>query len=85
VTDRGWALECLTTCYSVGASGTVFSQGEARISASATDGVLIEAGNTATQTFDTTSALALDVVATWGTASNSNTCTCTNLIVEAVG
>lgn len=85
VTNRGWVLECLVTCYSVGASGTAFSQGEARISTSATDGVLIDATNAATKTIDTTSALALDVVAMWGTARNSNTITCTNLIVEAVG
>ena len=77
-------FESLITCRTTGAGGTVFSQGEFRYFTSAVAMVGNDAVATAATTLDTTASNAIDFTATWGTASSSNTITCTNFIIEVL-
>lgn len=81
-TNKLIQLDAIITCRTAGASGTVLGQATFEEFGSSPDsnGVV----NTTTSTIDTTSAQTLDVTAQWGTASASNTITCTNLVVEAI-
>lgn len=82
-TNRLWSLECELTCRTVGSSGTVFGQGMARLFTN-TGVTVLEMSNTAVDTVNTTSANAVDLTATWGTADAANTITCTNLVIEHI-
>ena len=73
------------TCRTVGASGTIFTQGEYReASTSPSSFNLFALSNTATTTIDTTASQALSVTAQWGTASASNTISMTNFTMEVL-
>lgn len=85
VTNRGWKLDVIITCRSVGGSGTTFTQGTLVLATGGSDSVSWDLENTATDTIDTTVTQAIDVMSTFGTASGSNTVTCTNLVIEALG
>lgn len=79
-TNKMWLAEGTITCRTTGASGTVFGQGYyAEFHPSGTTDSMV---NTGTNTIDTTVPQAVSVTAQWGTASPSNTITCTNLTVE---
>lgn len=81
-TNKLIKLESMITCRTAGASGTVLGQATFEEYGTTPDsnGVV----NTSTSTVDTTSALTIDVTAQWGTASASNTITCTNLVIEVL-
>lgn len=69
------------TCRTTGVSGTSFIQGYTVRFASSGTGYS-EMKNTATTTINTTTTQAIDVTATWGTASASNSITSTNATIE---
>lgn len=77
-----WSAKASIDCRTAGASGTVFGQGMAMYYTSATGIAGIASPNTTTSTVDTTATQAIDATATWGTASASNTITCTNFKVK---
>ena len=81
---RGFEFECLITCRTTGAGGTVFGQGDFQYNSAVTTGNIIDAPDTATVAVDTTGSDTLDVTATWGTASASNTITGTNVTIEVL-
>jgi hypothetical protein len=79
-TNALWMVDSIITCRTTGGSGTVFAQG-----------IFEEYGttknqhsmvNTTTTTLSTTSSQAMTLTAQWGTASASNTISCTNLTME---
>ena len=74
--------EAMITCRTAGASGTVFGQGLVFYYTSSTGLSGIATPNTTTSTIDTTASQTLDVTFTWGTASASNTITCTNTLIK---
>ena len=77
VTNVPWKLEALIVCRSIGTSGTLFTQGTVHgISGTAGVSVVpIPASAPAAVTVDTTASKTLDLGATWGTSSASNTIT----------
>ena len=79
-TDDGFVLDALLTCRTVGATGTIFSQGSFQELIVA--GNIMDMANTAAATIDTTGTLAIDVTVEWGAAAAGNTITATNFIVE---
>lgn len=66
----------------VGGSGT--SQGSFQYFTAATVGANLAPVNTGSIGYDTTIAETIDVMATWGTASSSNTITATNAVIEVL-
>lgn len=82
VTNELWILDVLVSIRSIGSSGSIFSQGVVKLTSGATTAQIEKLLNTSAATIDTTAALTIDLTATWGTASASNTITCTNLILE---
>lgn len=81
-TDTLIEIRAYITCRSTGVGGTVQSEG-----------FYLETGggsnhfgmvNTTTTSIDTTVAQAIDITVQWGTASNSNTITVSNMMVELV-
>lgn len=66
------------TCRTTGASGTVVASGLFEHD----DGTSFGLVKTTATTIDTTGALAIDVTATWGTQSASNTITCQEVTIE---
>lgn len=79
-----WTFDCDIACNSIGASGTVYAQGAFNYFSAATTSNPVQAGNSTATTIDTTASKALGLTATWGTASSSNSITCTNLTFERV-
>lgn len=86
VTNVPWRLEATATVRTVGATGTIITQGflDLGSSVSAVAHLPIPATALATVTIDTTSAKALTVGATWSANSASNTLTCHQFLVEAM-
>lgn len=84
ISNNVWKCEVLLTCRTVGGSGTVFTQGLFHYDESTHAGTSLGMANTATSTIDTTATQAISLTADWGTASSSNTITCTNLVVEVL-
>jgi hypothetical protein len=82
LTGRGWKLDVEITCYTTGASGTVWAQGIAMLFTAAGTIVHREMVKTATVTVDTTASQAVDVRADWQTSDASNSITCTNATIE---
>lgn len=82
--NNQWDLEGVITCRSVGASGTVIGQGTVSFNTSGTTAQIVQMVNTSTATVDTTIANTVDLTVQWGTASASNTITCTDFTVEAM-
>lgn len=79
-TNGGWTIDAVIACRTTGVSGTVIGQGQY----TETGGNVHQMVNTTTTTVNTTTSQAITVTAEWGTASASNTITCTNLEVEAL-
>lgn len=77
VTNGQITFEFLVTCQSVGATGTVWAQGQGLIGST-----VVQIINTTASTLDTTASQTLDITSQWGTLSVSNTITCTNLTME---
>lgn len=82
VSGKLWKLEADFVCRTNGPTGTVFGQGVVMLTTSGT--VLTSYGmvTTAAVTIDTTAQQTVDLTVTWGTASASNTITCTNAEIE---
>lgn len=78
-----WTYTGNFTCRTTGGSGTVQTQGLFAYF-NGTTPLVLNSPNTATTTIDTTASQALTLTVTWGTASASNTITCTNLSLERV-
>ena len=86
VTNVPFWVSAIIVCRAIGTSGTLFTQGIVH-GISGTVGVSVvpmPASAPAAVTVDTTSAKSLDLTATWGTSSASNTITLHNWIVEAL-
>jgi hypothetical protein len=81
VSSSTWELTMLVTCRTTGATGTVLGQGSYEIFGTAIGSFGIV--NTSVSTVDTTGTLDVAITAQWGTASSSNTITCTNFLLEA--
>lgn len=79
--NTGIVFTSVITCRTAGVTGTIFSQG----SFTQLGNTGFQLTNTSTNTINTTGTLAVNLTATWGTASMSDTLTITNLIVELVG
>jgi len=82
--NKQWTIEGIITVRTNGTGGTVIAQGQAILAISTTANQPEQMVNTGTIAVDTTTALAVSVTAQWGTASASNTITCTNLSVESM-
>jgi hypothetical protein len=80
--NRGWEIRLESVVRSLGATGTVMSQGVCRKNTSTTAAQITDLVNTAVTTLDTTIARQLAVQIQWGTAATANTITMTELIVE---
>lgn len=83
-TNWQWTFEGYITCRTVGGTGTVILQGDFYINTSATAVARYAMTATATITIDTTVTNVLDLTVTWGTASASNTITCSNFLAHAI-
>lgn len=80
--NNSWQVDSVITCRTTGSSGTVFGQGlfeEVHGS-----GLVVGSDNTATTTINTTSSLAVNLTAQWGTANAGNTITITNFVLEVM-
>lgn len=83
LTDALWRFRGRIVCRTTGATGTVFAQGEFSYKEPITGRWhTFECVSTSATTVDTTGTLAADLMATWGTASASNTITCSNFSME---
>lgn len=79
----GWTLDVDLTCRTAGASGTVFAQGQFAYTPTIGTPARASLVNTAVSSaIDFTATKLVDVTATWGTASASNTIVQTNGNVE---
>ena len=72
------------TCRTAGGTGTVFSQGTRIVEDQVLADEMVAMVNTTTSTIDTTATQALVVSVEWATSDASNTCTISNLIIEAL-
>jgi hypothetical protein len=79
IANNEWVIEGVITCRSVGGGGTVMAQGSFHEEPDNRAGLT----NLATVAVATTVSQLVDVTWEWGTASASNTITCTNLDLEA--
>lgn len=86
VANVPWRLELTSTVRTVGATGTIISQGFCDFGTTVAAVTHLPLPNTAlaTVTIDTTAAKALTVGATWSASSASNTLTCHQFLVEAM-
>lgn len=75
-------IDGLIICKAQGASGSVWGQGCFTQAGAGDDAVAMK--NTAVVTVDTTAGAVLDITATWGTSSASNTITASNILIEAI-
>lgn len=78
-----WQAQYIFTVQSTGSSGTIIGQGWTDIQTLTTT-VRYPMSNTSTVTVNTTSSNWLMGFVKWGTASSSNTITCTNAMVEQI-
>jgi Pectate lyase superfamily protein len=79
-----WHLEAKITCRTVGASGTIIAQGKFVTTNVLADSTEVLSNALSTVTVDTTVSELLDVTATFGTASASNSISATNLALETL-
>lgn len=79
-TNGEFSFNSLSTIRTIGATGTVFSQGNASL----INGSTLVVPTTATTVIDTTTTKLIDVKVQWGTANAGNTVTLTNLVVELI-
>lgn len=78
IANNQWSIIAVITCRTAGVAGTVIGQGSFREEPDNRAGM----ANLAPVVVDTTISNLVDVTWEWGTASVSNTITCTNLIAE---
>lgn len=89
VTNVPWKAEFVVVSRGIGTSGSLFCQGSVH-GISGTVGVSVvpacsgSASAPAAVTVDTTAAKTLDLCATWGTSSPSNTITCHLFLIESL-
>lgn len=81
-TNAIWEARGFVTVRSIGVSGTVAAQGFYMEGQGGPN--LFGMVNTSTVTIDTTASQTINMTVQWGTASASNTITCTNHIIEGV-
>jgi predicted RecA/RadA family phage recombinase len=81
-TNNGWLVDVVLTCRTTGGSGTVIAQGI--FTENHALGGRHDMESTGTTTINTTTSQAITLTAQWGTASASNTISCTNLILEVL-
>ena len=83
LTDRGWDIDCDVTIRTTGAGGTMYAQGRANVSTSATAAQSIDMENTGTVAIDTTTTNYVRVTGLWSAAlSAAYTLTATNATGE---
>lgn len=80
----GWVLTGDLYVASTGATGTVNGHGKFVYNQTTLLGTTLDLPNAAAVTVDWTAALAMDIKATWGTSSSSNTIALTTLNVERI-
>ena len=80
-TDATWVAECIITCRTTGASGTVAAQGDFSLLGTTQTRLGMELSSPVT--IDTTVTQAVSYTAQWNTTAFS-TITCTNLIIESL-
>lgn len=78
LSNTGWTCEVIHVCRTVGGSGTVMSQGVFNYGAN----TQVVMANSGAITIDTTTTQALNLTATWGTQSASNTISCHEFLIE---
>lgn len=81
-TNAFFEIHGFITCYTTGATGTVWAEGYYVETGGGTG--RFSMGNSAATTIDTTASQTINVTATWGTASTSNTITASVAMVEFV-
>ena len=79
-TNDGFTIDSWVTCRTTGQTGTVFAQG----TYTEISNPVFEMTNTTTSTIDTTASQTIDITVQWGTQSNSDTLTATNVVIESV-
>lgn len=82
IANRSWRIDAEITCRTLGALGTVFSQGMVTLSTTAVLGTVWDMMTAITSAINTTVAQAIVVTADWNGAVAGDTITCTNLTVE---
>lgn len=85
LSSRGWDFSWYVTVVSLGASGSVESQGFATLAISSNSAVTWDAPNTALVTVDTTSVLDLTLTAAFTVADPANTITLRQVVIEELG
>ena len=80
ITDQGFAFRAEIVCRSTGATGSVVAGGTFEYDA----GNQHKLQKTSATAINTTGTLAVDVTATWGTASASNTLTCQIAAIQLI-
>lgn len=80
ITDQGFTFRAEIVCRSTGATGSVVAGGTFEYDA----GNQHKLQKTSTTAINTTGTLAVDVTATWGTASASNTLTCQVATIQLI-
>lgn len=79
---KAFKVICEITTRTVGATGTVYAQGDFSYDSAVTGFQVEDMVNSATITVDMTASQAIDVTGTWGTSNAANTMTGTNAVIE---
>lgn len=85
IANHLWEMVFEYSCRLTGASGQIMGQGKFEYDNAAHAGQKWGMVMTAAATLDLTAALTPDVTVTWGSASPSNTFTCSNITAELLG
>jgi hypothetical protein len=80
-----WQLSAQINCRTVGAGGTGFAQAQFNYFSTPTVSNIVQMINTSTFALNTTISNVIDVTATWGAASASNTINSTNMNMVLLG
>lgn len=83
--NRGFEISGLIQCRTIGATGTVLSQGKAILSTAAGTAVIWDMETTAAVTIDTTVSQQFQVSADWQTAAAGNTITGSVFLLQILG
>lgn len=83
--NRWFELSGIVQCRTIGATGTVFSQGKVILAATDHDAVIWDMEKTATVTIDTTVSQTVDMTVDWQTADAGNTITGSVAFLEIIG
>lgn len=81
-TNAQFDLDCLITCRTTGASGTVMSSGHYEEDGTSPD--TYQMVNTATTTIDTTASQVIAITVQWSAANANNTISLQNLVIESI-